>query len=180
MPLDPLNLDKLAILQNEESPVNIRLHLTNITLTGIKDVIVTKVVLVRCSLYVWSFFSIFVRKYNDWAIFSVVLTKSQCNRNMKWRAKQRNWPFSENMYSTEKFWFCQVSCFEIETHYEFVKSLITILKYLSPVTGRGNANFTFGLYSISNLFINFYYFSFCNNFFLFHIDLFTLQKQNWI
>ncbi|XP_055322574.1 protein takeout-like isoform X2 [Sitodiplosis mosellana] len=44
MPLDPLKLDKLSILQNQNSPVSIRLSLFNVTLTGIKDIVITKVV----------------------------------------------------------------------------------------------------------------------------------------
>lgn len=44
IPFDPLKLDKFSIVQSEQSPVNIRLHLRNITLTGIKDIIVSKVV----------------------------------------------------------------------------------------------------------------------------------------
>lgn len=44
IPIDPLKLDKFSIVQNEQSPVNIKLHLRNITLTGIKDIVVTKVV----------------------------------------------------------------------------------------------------------------------------------------
>lgn len=46
-PFDPLKLEKLSIVQNEQSPVNIRLHLKNITLSGLKDITVTKVVLVE-------------------------------------------------------------------------------------------------------------------------------------
>lgn len=46
LPIDPLHLDKFSIVQNEQSPVNIRLHLRNITVTGLKDVVVSKVVLV--------------------------------------------------------------------------------------------------------------------------------------
>lgn len=47
IPFDPLKLEKLSIVQNEQSPVNIRLHLRNISLTGLKDITVTKVVLVE-------------------------------------------------------------------------------------------------------------------------------------
>lgn len=47
IPFDPLKLEKFSIVQNEQSPVNIRLHLRNITLTGLKDLTVTKVVLVK-------------------------------------------------------------------------------------------------------------------------------------
>lgn len=44
--IDPLTVEKFSVVQNEQSPVNIRLHLRNITLTGLKDLVVTKVVLV--------------------------------------------------------------------------------------------------------------------------------------
>lgn len=44
--IDPLTVEKFSVVQNEKSPVNIRLHLRNITLTGLKDLVVTKVVLV--------------------------------------------------------------------------------------------------------------------------------------
>lgn len=59
IPIDPLHLDKFSIVQNEQSPVNIRLHLRNITLTGIKDIVVSKVVLVDAlhafNSFSWSF-----------------------------------------------------------------------------------------------------------------------------
>lgn len=47
MPIDPLKLEKFSIVQNEKSPVNIRLHLRNITLTGLKDFEVSKIMWVR-------------------------------------------------------------------------------------------------------------------------------------
>lgn len=47
IPFDPLKLEKFSIVQNEQSPVNIRLYLRNISLTGLKDLTVTKVVLVN-------------------------------------------------------------------------------------------------------------------------------------
>lgn len=50
IPIDPLHLDKFSIVQNEQSPVNIRLNLRNITVTGLKDIVVSKVVLVHSLL----------------------------------------------------------------------------------------------------------------------------------
>lgn len=44
--IDPLTLEKFSVAQNPQSPVNIRLNLRNITLTGLKDLVVSKVVLV--------------------------------------------------------------------------------------------------------------------------------------
>lgn len=46
IPIDPLILDKLSIIQSADSPVNIKLNFRNLSLTGIKDVVVTKVVYV--------------------------------------------------------------------------------------------------------------------------------------
>lgn len=50
IPIDPLILDKLSIIQSADSPVNIKLNFRNLSLTGIKDVVVTKVVYV---LHYW-------------------------------------------------------------------------------------------------------------------------------
>lgn len=58
IPFDPLKLEKFSIVQNEQSPVNIRLHLRNITLTGLKDLTVTKVVLVKFFFEFYSLSSI--------------------------------------------------------------------------------------------------------------------------
>lgn len=43
-PIDPLFLEKFSIVQNENSPVNIQLHFRNLTLNGIKDIVIYKVV----------------------------------------------------------------------------------------------------------------------------------------
>lgn len=43
-PIDPLFLEKFSIVQNQNSPVNIQLHFRNLTLNGIKDLVIYKVV----------------------------------------------------------------------------------------------------------------------------------------
>lgn len=45
--IDPLKLEKFDIVQSEQSPVNIRLLLRNLTLTGLSDINITKIVLVQ-------------------------------------------------------------------------------------------------------------------------------------
>lgn len=44
--IDPLMVEKFDIIQSENSPVSIRLLLRNLTLTGLKDINITKIVLV--------------------------------------------------------------------------------------------------------------------------------------
>lgn len=44
LPIDPLHMDKFDIIQSENSPVSIKLNLRNLTLSGIKDIVVNKVV----------------------------------------------------------------------------------------------------------------------------------------
>lgn len=43
IPIDPLHLDKFDIIQSENSPVNIKLNLRNLTFKGVKDIVVDKV-----------------------------------------------------------------------------------------------------------------------------------------
>lgn len=44
--IDPLFLERFAITQSEQSPVNVRLNFRNITSHGLKDIVVYKVMLV--------------------------------------------------------------------------------------------------------------------------------------
>lgn len=113
IPFDPLKLEKFSIVQNEQSPVNIRLHVRNITLTGLKDIAVSKVVLV-----IFTFFSLLllvcISSNNLNFIYSIgkiqipaVSVKIWKHPNSKWPEKRKGSKFSAIINWTDKCWFFQ-------------------------------------------------------------------------
>ena len=107
---DPLKLDKLSIVQPDNSPVNIRLNLRNITVTGIKDIVVSKVVLVdpllsycsHCIWHLWQIISKFGARFFVF-VFVVVLQKIRKYQNLKLLQKRKGSFLLENTTFKAKF-----------------------------------------------------------------------------